>query len=144
MPFAFARPVVPRCCAEKKLTSETQGRREVRVRHIAVGLHFADTYFRSGLYPVQLPFPYTAYEANCTLGYCHTGISWLSSGSGCPAAWRLLALAPSLGQEDRHRKRGASSSVLSERRLTMMHYFDVATLLFLVGTLVFALWRISR
>ena len=28
---------------------------EVRVRHIAVGLNFADTYFRSGLYPVQLP-----------------------------------------------------------------------------------------
>jgi NADPH:quinone reductase len=28
---------------------------EVRVRHLAVGLNFADTYFRSGLYPVQLP-----------------------------------------------------------------------------------------
>ena len=30
---------------------------EVRVRQIAVGLNFADTYFRSGLYPVQLPAP---------------------------------------------------------------------------------------
>lgn len=28
---------------------------EVRVRHAAVGLNFADTYFRSGLYPVPLP-----------------------------------------------------------------------------------------
>ena len=28
---------------------------EVRVRHEAVGLNFADTYFRSGLYPAQLP-----------------------------------------------------------------------------------------
>jgi NADPH2:quinone reductase len=28
---------------------------EVRVRHIAVGLNFADTYFRSGLYPAALP-----------------------------------------------------------------------------------------
>ena len=28
---------------------------EVRVRHGAVGLNFADTYFRSGLYPAQLP-----------------------------------------------------------------------------------------
>jgi NADPH:quinone reductase len=28
---------------------------EVRVRHEAVGLNFADTYFRSGLYPVPLP-----------------------------------------------------------------------------------------
>ncbi|MGV9345885.1 quinone oxidoreductase family protein [Streptomyces spiralis] len=28
---------------------------EVRIRHEAVGLNFADTYFRSGLYPVRLP-----------------------------------------------------------------------------------------
>ncbi|HSW83596.1 MAG TPA: quinone oxidoreductase [Usitatibacter sp.] len=31
------------------------GRGEARVRHAAVGLNFADTYFRSGLYPVALP-----------------------------------------------------------------------------------------
>jgi len=31
------------------------GRGEVRVRHAAVGLNFADTYFRSGLYPAALP-----------------------------------------------------------------------------------------
>ena len=28
---------------------------EVRLRHVAVGLNFADTYFRSGLYPAKLP-----------------------------------------------------------------------------------------
>jgi NADPH2:quinone reductase len=28
---------------------------EVRIRHAAVGCNFADTYFRSGLYPVQPP-----------------------------------------------------------------------------------------
>ncbi|MET9407548.1 quinone oxidoreductase [Streptomyces sp. NPDC002935] len=28
---------------------------EVRIRHHAVGLNFADTYFRSGLYPARLP-----------------------------------------------------------------------------------------
>src|SRR3954449_3542840 len=28
---------------------------EVRIRHCAVGLNFADTYFRSGLYPAALP-----------------------------------------------------------------------------------------
>ena len=28
---------------------------EVRIRHHAVGLNFADTYFRSGLYPAKLP-----------------------------------------------------------------------------------------
>ncbi|MGG1947649.1 quinone oxidoreductase [Trinickia sp. NRRL B-1857] len=31
------------------------GPAEVRIRHEAVGLNFADTYFRSGLYPVPLP-----------------------------------------------------------------------------------------
>ena len=31
------------------------GRGEVRVRHMAVGLNFADTYFRLGYYPVPLP-----------------------------------------------------------------------------------------
>jgi NADPH:quinone reductase len=28
---------------------------QVRLRHVAVGINFADTYFRSGLYPVPLP-----------------------------------------------------------------------------------------
>ena len=28
---------------------------EVRVRHVAVGLNFADTYFRLGYYPVPIP-----------------------------------------------------------------------------------------
>jgi NADPH2:quinone reductase len=31
------------------------GRGEVRIRHLAVGLNFADTYFRTGLYPATLP-----------------------------------------------------------------------------------------
>jgi NADPH2:quinone reductase len=31
------------------------GQGEVRVRHAAVGLNFADTYFRTGLYPAPLP-----------------------------------------------------------------------------------------
>lgn len=31
------------------------GQGEVRIRHEAVGLNFADTYFRSGLYPAALP-----------------------------------------------------------------------------------------
>ena len=31
------------------------GAGEVRVRHKAVGLNFADTYFRQGYYPVPLP-----------------------------------------------------------------------------------------
>lgn len=31
------------------------GAGEVRVRHVAIGLNFADTYSRSGLYPAKLP-----------------------------------------------------------------------------------------
>ena len=31
------------------------GPEQVRLRHVAVGLNFADTYFRSGIYPVPLP-----------------------------------------------------------------------------------------
>jgi NADPH:quinone reductase len=31
------------------------GRGQARLRHVAVGINFADTYFRSGLYPVPLP-----------------------------------------------------------------------------------------
>ena len=33
----------------------TPGLGEVRIRHVAVGCNFADTYFRSGYYPVQPP-----------------------------------------------------------------------------------------
>src|SRR3954447_7606287 len=33
----------------------TPGTGQVRVRHVAVGLNFADTYFRTGLYPAPLP-----------------------------------------------------------------------------------------
>ena len=28
---------------------------QARIRHVAVGINFADTYFRTGLYPVPLP-----------------------------------------------------------------------------------------
>src|SRR4051812_32614245 len=28
---------------------------EVRVRHVAVGINYADTYFRNGTYPITLP-----------------------------------------------------------------------------------------
>jgi NADPH2:quinone reductase len=37
------------------LTVGEPGPGEVRVRHVAVGLNFADTYFRTGLYPAALP-----------------------------------------------------------------------------------------
>lgn len=39
----------------EKVTVGRPGPGEVRIRHVAVGLNFADTYFRTGLYPVRLP-----------------------------------------------------------------------------------------
>ncbi|WP_437611065.1 quinone oxidoreductase [Sorangium sp. So ce834] len=41
------------CWEEAAVGSPGPG--QVRVRHVAVGLNFADSYFRSGLYPVPLP-----------------------------------------------------------------------------------------
>lgn len=39
----------------EEVNVEDPGPGEVRIRHIAVGLNFADTYFRTGLYPTPLP-----------------------------------------------------------------------------------------
>ncbi|MFJ7945094.1 quinone oxidoreductase family protein [Streptomyces sp. NPDC096354] len=39
----------------EKVAVGDPGPGEVRIRHVAVGLNFADTYFRTGLYPVRLP-----------------------------------------------------------------------------------------
>ena len=39
----------------EEVTVAAPGPGEVRIRHVAVGLNYADTYFRSGLYPVPLP-----------------------------------------------------------------------------------------
>ncbi|MFD7845510.1 quinone oxidoreductase family protein [Nocardia sp. NPDC059764] len=39
----------------EEVTVGEPGPGEVRIRHEAVGLNFADTYFRSGLYPAALP-----------------------------------------------------------------------------------------
>jgi len=39
----------------EKVTVGDPGPGEARVRHVAVGLNMADTYFRSGLYPTPLP-----------------------------------------------------------------------------------------
>ncbi len=45
-------PEVLRC---EEISVGQPGPGEVRVRHAAVGLNFADTYFRTGLYPAPLP-----------------------------------------------------------------------------------------
>jgi NADPH:quinone reductase len=56
-PFAvrFRRTGGPEVLEAEPLAIAAPGRGEVLVRHEAVGLNFIDTYFRTGLYPVELP-----------------------------------------------------------------------------------------
>jgi NADPH2:quinone reductase len=51
----FYEPGGPEVLRWESLPVGDPGTGEVRVRHVAVGLNFADTYFRSGLYPASLP-----------------------------------------------------------------------------------------
>lgn len=52
---------------------------EVRVRHAAVGLNFADTYFRTGLYPSPLPAG-MGVEAAGVIESVGTGVTGLAAG----------------------------------------------------------------
>src|ERR1700730_12824920 len=45
----------PEVLVWEELTLGKPGAGEARIRHTAVGLNFVDIYYRSGLYPVQLP-----------------------------------------------------------------------------------------
>jgi NADPH2:quinone reductase len=51
----FHRPGGPDVLGLEDVEVGDPGPGQVRLRHVAVGLNFADTYFRSGLYPVPLP-----------------------------------------------------------------------------------------
>jgi NADPH:quinone reductase-like Zn-dependent oxidoreductase len=52
---------------------------EARVRHVAVGINFADTYFRTGLYPAQLPSG-IGMEASGVVEAVGSGVSHVSVG----------------------------------------------------------------
>ena len=69
---------------------------EVRVRHLAVGLNFADTYFRSGLYPAPLPAGMGVEGAGVVeaVGPGRRPTSPRATGSPTPAA-RWARTAPS-------------------------------------------------
>lgn len=72
-------------------------RGEVRIRHEAVGLNFADTYFRSGLYPAALP-----------------------AGMGVEAAGRIEAVGPDVhgfGVGDRVTYTGSPLGAYSTERV---------------------------
>jgi len=51
----FAQAGGPEVLEVREVEVGTPGPGEARVRHMAVGLNFADTYFRTGYYPVPLP-----------------------------------------------------------------------------------------
>jgi NADPH2:quinone reductase len=51
----FDRTGAPDVLRGEEVAVGTPGTGQVRLRHEAVGLNFADTYFRTGLYPVPLP-----------------------------------------------------------------------------------------
>jgi NADPH2:quinone reductase len=51
----MARAGGPDVLQLEEVSVGTPGPGQARVRHAAIGLNFADTYFRSGLYPVPLP-----------------------------------------------------------------------------------------
>jgi NADPH2:quinone reductase len=53
---------------------------QVRLRHVAVGLNFADTYFRSGLYPAPLPAG-MGVEAAGVVEAVGPGVTGLAPGS---------------------------------------------------------------
>ena len=57
MSFAtrFYETGAPEVMRWEEVTVGHPGPNEVRIRHVAVGLNYADTYFRTGLYPVPLP-----------------------------------------------------------------------------------------
>jgi NADPH2:quinone reductase len=51
----FHRTGGPEVLRWEEVAVGSPGPGQVQVRHVAVGLNFADTYFRTGLYPVPLP-----------------------------------------------------------------------------------------
>lgn len=55
------------------------GTGEVRIRHTAIGLNYVDTYFRSGLYPAQLPSG-LGMEAAGVVEETGDGVTSLTSG----------------------------------------------------------------
>ena len=51
----YHQPGGPEVLRWEEVAVGTPGPGQARVRHAAVGLNFADTYFRTGLYPVPMP-----------------------------------------------------------------------------------------
>ncbi|HEY7903847.1 MAG TPA: quinone oxidoreductase, partial [Casimicrobiaceae bacterium] len=61
----FHAPGGPEVLRWEEVAVGNPGPGQVRIRHDAVGINFADTYFRTGLYPVSLPAGMGVEAAGC-------------------------------------------------------------------------------
>jgi len=67
-------------------------RGEVLIKAEAIGVNFVDTYFRSGLYPRELPFVLGA-EVGSTVAAVGDGVTALRAGDRVATASRIARLA---------------------------------------------------
>jgi NADPH:quinone reductase len=130
---------------------------EVRIRHAAVGLNFADTYFRSGLYPAALPAG-MGVEAAGVVEAVGPGVAGFSEGDrvtytgsplGAYSTERVMGVAPLIGLPDAipletaaaMTMRGLTSAYLL-RRIASLHPGDTVLLHAAAGGvgLIFCQW----
>jgi len=104
MAFAirFHETGAPEVMRWEKVTVGEPGPGEVRIRHVAVGLNYADIYFRTGLYPVPLPNG-IGMEASGIVEAVGEGVSHVSAGDrvaytgsplGAYSTERIMPAAP--------------------------------------------------
>ena len=79
MLFASTRPADQRFSSTKASHVPPPGPGEVHIRHAAVGLNYADTYFRTGYYPAPLPNG-MGVEAAGTILAVGTGVDGFAPG----------------------------------------------------------------
>jgi NADPH:quinone reductase len=130
---------------------------EVRVRHMAVGLNFADTYFRSGLYPAALPAG-MGVEAAGVIEEVGLGVTEFAEGDrvtytgsplGAYSTARVMSPAPLIKLPDEisfetaaaMTMRGLTSAYLL-RRIATLHAGDTVLLHAAAGGvgLIFSQW----
>lgn len=75
----FPQTGAPEVLRFEQRTVGDPGPGQVRLRHVAVGLNFADTYFRSGIYPVPLPSG-IGNEASGVVEAVGAGVTGLKAG----------------------------------------------------------------
>jgi NADPH2:quinone reductase len=153
----FHRTGGPEVMQWESLSLCDPGPGEVRVRHMAVGLNFADTYFRSGLYPAPLPAGMgveaagvveavgpgvTGFQAGDRVTYTGSPLGAYSTERVMPAA-SLIKLPDAIGFETAAAMtmRGLTSAYLL-RRITTLNAGDTVLLHAAAGGvgLIFLQW----